>query len=151
MTGTSALMNGELALRILEDSPDAVLVADRDGIIRFWNRGAQRIFGFSAAAALGSSLDLIIPESLRERHWAGYRRALESGSSRYHDDLLAVPALHQSGRRLSCEFSIVIIRNADSEIIGFASIMRDVTVRWETEKARRGKPAHPERKPDRTG
>jgi PAS domain S-box-containing protein len=148
MSETSELMNGELALRILEASPDAVLLADRDGIIRFWNPAAERIFGYSPAEALGASLDLIIPESLRERHWTGYRRVLASGTSRYHDDLLAVPALHRDGRRLSCEFSIVIITNADNEITGFASIMRDVTARWEREKALRAELAQREREKD---
>ena len=124
----------DLSLKILEGTPDAVLFADRDGIIRFWNRGAERIFGFPMDEALGSTLDLIIPERLRERHWAGYRYVLDTQVSRYQTSLLAVPALHKDGHQLSCEFSIVMIRNEKKQVSGFAAIMRDVTDRWEKEK-----------------
>jgi len=126
-----------LSKLILEDTPDAVLFADQQGIIRFWNEGAERIFGFPATEALGSSLDLIIPEKLRPRHWEGYNQVLKTGVSRYGTELLAVPALHKDGHQLSCEFSIVIIHDDNHQIAGFASIMRDVTARWETEKALR--------------
>lgn len=119
---------------IIEGTPDAVLFADQKGLIRYWNNGAERIFGFSAEEALGRSLDLIIPEKLRPRHWQGYDQVLRTGVSRYSTELLAVPALHKNGRQLSCEFSIVAIHDEENRIIGFASIMRDVTVRWEREK-----------------
>ena len=75
---------------------DAIIVADADGIIRLWNEGAARIFGFAAAEALGQSLDLIIPEGLRARHWAGFNQTMATGESRYGGgDVLAVPALAQ--------------------------------------------------------
>lgn len=136
----------ELAARIFEGTPDAVLFADREGIIRFWNEGARRIFGFAAEDAVGVSLDLIIPEALRARHWNGYRQVMETGTSHYSTELLSVPALHKDGRQLSCEFSIVMIRDATNRILGFASIMRDVTTRWEKEKALRKKLADLEAK-----
>lgn len=127
----------ELAKLILEGTPDAVLFADQQGSIRFWNEGAERIFGFPAEEALGNSLDLIIPDKLRPRHWQGYEHVLKTGVSRYGTELLAVPALHKDGHQLSCEFSIVMIRDDNNQIVGFASIMRDVTQRWEKEKALR--------------
>lgn len=127
----------KLAKLILDKTPDAVLWADQRGIIRFWNKGAERIFGFCADEALGNSLDLIIPEKLRPRHWQGYEHALKTGVSRYGTELLAVPALHKDGHQMSCEFSIVMIHDDDNQIVGFASIMRDVTQRWEKEKALR--------------
>ena len=125
----------KLAKLILEGTPDAVLFADQRGIIRFWNKGAERIFGFSTDDALGNSLDLIIPGKLRPRHWEGYEHVLRTGISRYSTELLAVPALHKDGRQISCEFSIVMIHGDDNRIAGFASIMRDVTMRWKKEKA----------------
>src|SRR6516164_472449 len=87
---------------------DAIIAADRDGIIRFWNPGAERIFGHVQADAVGRSLDLIVPERLRQRHWDGYRRTMETGKSRYGEgDTLSVPALHKNGRTISIEFSII--------------------------------------------
>ncbi len=132
----------KLAQLILKDTPDAVLFADQEGMIRYWNKGAERIFGFSEEEALGNSLDLIIPEKLRGRHWQGYHQVLQTGISRYSTDLLAVPALHKEGQRLSCEFSIVMIHDDNNQVIGFAAIMRDVTSRWETEKALKQEIAH---------
>jgi PAS domain S-box-containing protein len=124
----------DLSARIVAGSPDAILYADRSGLIRLWNAAAERMFGYSPAEALGQSLDLIIPAGLRERHWDGWRRVLETGTSGYDSALLSVPAQHKSGRRISCEFSIVMIKDEVGRLNGFASIMRDVTSRWEREK-----------------
>ncbi|MFA5515047.1 MAG: PAS domain S-box protein [Desulfuromonadales bacterium] len=120
---------------ILEQAPDAILFADREGRIRIWNQGAERIFGFTAAEALGQSLDLIIPEKLRGRHWEGYRQVMATGESRYAADaLLSVPALHRDGHSVSVEFSIVMPTNAAEPPTGVAAILRDVTARWQKEK-----------------
>lgn len=54
----------------------AVIVADTEGVITQWNEGAERLFGHTAAQAVGQSLDLVVPEHLREAHWAGFRRAM---------------------------------------------------------------------------
>ena len=120
---------------IVEQAPDAILCCDREGIIRLWNRGAELIFGFSTAEAIGQSLDLIIPERLRGRHWEGYFKVMETGMSRYGTDLLTVPALHRDGHQLSCAFSIVMIKDDRGRPLGVASIMRDVTAAFEREKA----------------
>lgn len=119
---------------IVDQAPDAVLLADREGKIRLWNRGAELLFGYSAAEALGESLDLIIPERLRGRHWDGYHRVMASGETRYGTDLLAVPAQHRDGRKLSCEFSIVMLKDKEGKVLGIASLMRDATARWQKEK-----------------
>jgi PAS domain S-box-containing protein len=123
-----------LSRQILALAPDAILFADRHGIIRLWNQGAERIFGCSANDAIGQSLDLIIPEKLRKRHWDGYRKTMETGETSYGIDLLAVPAMHQSGSRLSTEFSIVMLNDDDGKPIGVAAILRDVTERHQKEK-----------------
>ncbi len=125
----------KLSREILSQAPDAILFADDKGIIRLWNRGAEMVFGFTAAEAIGQSLDLIIPERLRAVHWDGYHRVMASGETRYGKDMLSVPALHRDGHQLSCEFSIVMLKDENGKLIGIASIMRDVTERWNREKA----------------
>jgi len=120
--------------QIVAETPDAVIFADRDGVIRLWNRGAEMMFGFAAAEALGRTLDLIIPPTLRERHWQGYRQVMVTGRTRYGRELLAVPGMHRDGRTLSLEFSISLIRDDRGEVLGAAAILRDVTARWEKEK-----------------
>ena len=120
--------------QIVEHSQDAILFADRNGIIGLWNAGAEVLFGHTAAEARGQSLDLIIPEKLRQRHWDGYRRVMETGESRYGKELLKVPAVRKDGSRISVEFTIMLVRNRRNEIIGTAAIIRDVTERWQQEK-----------------
>jgi len=120
--------------QIVEHSKDAILFADQNGIIGLWNAGAEEIFGYKAEEARGQTLDLIIPEKLRQRHWEGYRRVMETGDSRYGKELLKVPAIRKDGSRISVEFTIVLIRNRSNEIIGTAAVIRDVTERWQQEK-----------------
>jgi PAS domain S-box-containing protein len=124
-----------LSQEILALAPDAIMFADRDGIIRLWNKGAERIFGCPAKEAIGQSLDLIIPEKLRSRHQDGFNKTMATGETRYGTDLLAVPAMHHDGSRISTEFSIVLLRDADDQPLGVAAIMRDVTQQRQKEKA----------------
>jgi PAS domain S-box-containing protein len=123
-----------LASCIVNTSNDAIMFSDREGIIRLWNSGAERMFGFTAEEALGQSLDLIIPENLRERHWDGYDRVMESGSSRYSTELLSAPALRKDGSRISTEFSMVMVKDESGMMLGVAAIIRDVSARWQREK-----------------
>ena len=123
-----------LCREVLERARDAVILADREGLIRFWNAGAERIFGYSGEEALGRSLDLIIPERLRERHWEGYRKVMATGVTRYGDEVLAVPALRRDGGRISIEFTILLLQNDGGDLVGTAAIIRDVTARWGKEK-----------------
>lgn len=123
-----------LLLQLLQDSPDAILIADRDGAIRFWNTGAERMFGHTSTEALGQSLDLIIPENLRARHWQGYFRVMDTGQTKYLTERLTSPGVRKDGSRLSLEFSMVLLRDEQGGIEGCATIMRDVTARWQKEK-----------------
>jgi PAS domain S-box-containing protein len=117
---------------ILAAAADAVVVTDAEGIIRVWNPGAERIFGHAAAEAVGQSLDLIIPERLRERHWQGFHEVVRTGRSRYGaGDLLAVPGIRKDGQRISLEFTIVPFHDDGGKIAGMAAVMRDVTARFE--------------------
>jgi PAS domain S-box-containing protein len=121
-----------LAPAILSTRSDAIIAADLTGVIRFWNPGAQRIFGFARAEAIGQSLDIIIPPRLRQRHWDGYDRAMQTGRSRYGEgDVLAVPAVRKDGGQISIEFTVVLLRSRRGEIAGVAAVLRDVTKRFE--------------------
>ncbi|MDT5389936.1 MAG: hypothetical protein QOE04_3577 [Mycobacterium sp.] len=128
-----------LAQAVVTESAEAIVVTDPDGVIRLWNAGAARMFGYSAADALGRNLDLIIPDKLRDRHWKGYRQTMATGVTRYGDTLLSVPAAHQDGRRLSIEFSVALLRDDAGVIIGISAIMREVSERREAERALRAK------------
>jgi PAS domain S-box-containing protein len=128
-----------LCQQIVDNARDAIILADRDGSIRLWNAGAEAMFGYRAEEALGHTLDLIIPERLRERHWAGYHKVMATGAARYDREVLAVPARRKDGTRLSVEFTIVILRQPSGELLGPAAIIRDVSARWQRDQALQGR------------
>lgn len=122
----------------VQNAPDAVVYSDDKGIIRIWNSGAERIFGYSVQEAVGQTLDIIIPEKLRDRHWQGYDKTMETGTSRYGaGSLLSVPALRKDGTRISVEFTIVPFADADGHMLGIGAMMRDVTKQFEDMRALR--------------
>ena len=124
---------GEILLRNL---PDALVGSDADGLIRVWNAAAERLFGFSAIEAIGQSLDLIVPELQRARHWAGYHETMRTGQTKYGEgELLSVPALCKDGSRKSVQFSILPLPTADGPgLEGMLAIMRDATAEFEERK-----------------
>jgi len=134
-------MNGlpdALHRSILDGSPDAVLISDRAGKVAGWNAAAGRLFGFSADEMAAGSMDLIIPERLRGRHWGGWDQVMASGVTRYGaGQLLAVPALHKDGRQLSVEFSIQLLADESGKIEWVVAVFRDVTERFQRDKALR--------------
>lgn len=124
-----------LGRRLIEGMPDALVVSDAHGIIRFWNEGAERIFGFERSEAVGQSLDIITPEHLRARHWSGYLRTMKTGKTRYGaGDLLSVPATRKDGTRISIQFSIMPVADEHGGLSGVAAVMRDVTAEFEERK-----------------
>ena len=139
------LYPAHFAERLVSSMSDAIVYADAEGEIRVWNRGATRVFGFAEAEAVGRSLDIIIPENLRERHWQGYRATMRTGQSRYGDgQILSVPAVRKDGTRVSVEFTIVPFSDDAGRMIGIAAIMRDATARFEELRAlRRQLAPHP--------
>jgi len=117
---------------------DAVIVSDAGGAITLWNAAAERMFGFTEAEALGRSLDLIIPERQRQRHWDGYQKTMTTGQTRYGNDVLRVPALHKDGRALSIAFTVALLRGVDGGVGAIVAIVRDETARFaEDRKLRR--------------
>lgn len=118
---------------LVRSIPDAIIVADREGRIVLWNGGAERIFGYAEDDALNQSLDLIIPERLRQRHWDGYNRVMGGAPSKYGEgDMLAVPAVRADGSTISIEFTVAIVEKDGERLIG--AVIRDVTERWQRER-----------------
>lgn len=120
-----------LGAALLDHLPDALIHCDRDGVIRFWNQGAARIFGFVPEEAVGRSLDIIIPERLRERHWSGFHRMLATGRSNHRpEDVLSVPAVTRSGATLSIQFTVAPVRDGDGRVDGIVAVLRDATATY---------------------
>ena len=110
---------------------DAVVICDPNGQILFWNNSATRIFGWTAEDALGQTLDLIVPERFRARHWAGWNQTMESGTTSYGDRLLEVPALHRDGTPLSIAFTITVLTAPDQRRPrAVVAVVRDDTESW---------------------
>ncbi len=125
---------------------DAVIVSDAKGAITLWNAAATRMFGFTEAEAMGQSLDLIIPERQRQRHWDGYEKTMSTGVTRYGNDVLRVPALHKDGHSLSIAFTVALLRGADGAVTDIVAIVRDETSRWTEERKLRRRLAELEAK-----
>ena len=121
--------------QLVVGAADAIVVCDARGDITLWNSACERIFGFTSADALGRSLDLIIPERQRQRHWDGYVKTMETGITRYGTTLLKVPALHKEGRTLSIAFSVSLIKNSDGTVNAIVAIVRDETERFAQDRA----------------
>lgn len=127
--------------QLIEGAADAIVVCDARGNIILWNAACERIFGFSREEALGHSLDLIIPERQRQRHWDGYDKTMETGITRYGTTLLKVPALHKEGRPLSIAFTVSLLRGSDGQVNAIVAIVRDETERFAQERAMKARVA----------
>lgn len=123
--------------RIVADVADALIYIDTRGIIRAWNGGAEALFGFSAAEALGQNVDLIIPEHLREAHWRGFNRAMERGATSRGAEVRTTRGLHKDGRKLYVDMSFSVVKSADGQVLGSAAMARDATERYLAERARK--------------
>ena len=122
---------------IIEHSQDAIILANFDGVIQLWNLGAIKMFGYSSEEAVGQTLDIIIPDRFRDSHWSGFKHAMATGSSKYEEDMLAVPGAKKDGTRISIEFTIVMLKDNKGIPTGISSIIRDVTQRRQQDKEMR--------------
>ena len=116
---------------------DAVVVSDREGKVIVWNPAAERMFGFTEAEALGQSMDMIIPERLRKRHWEGFDKSMETGTTRYGHDVLRVPAVDKAGQAMSIAFTVAMLFGPDGQVSAVASVIRDETSRFAEDRALR--------------
>lgn len=129
--GTPAVVDCEQLVAVIGD---AVVVSDPAGAITLWNAAAERMFGFTAAETMGRSLDIIIPERQRQRHWDGYEKTMATGQTRYGHELLRVPAVHKDGHSLSIAFTVALLRGTDGAVTGIVAVVRDETARWTEER-----------------
>lgn len=141
----STLTNIDLN-QLVEGAGDSIVVCDAAGAIVYWNRASERIFGFTEAEALGQSLDIIIPQRQRQRHWDGYNKTMETGITRYGADVLRVPALHKDGHGLSIAFTVSMLISDDRKVTGIVAIVRDDTARFAEERKLRARLAELESK-----
>ncbi|MGJ3701714.1 MULTISPECIES: PAS domain-containing protein [Variovorax] len=125
--------------QIVEGAGDAIMVCNAEGAITLWNRAAERIFGFTEAEALGQSLDMIIPQRQRQRHWDGYHKTMDTGITKYGADLLRVPALHKDGHTLSIAFTVSMLFSENREVTGIVAFVRDETARFAEERKLRAR------------
>ena len=116
---------------------DAVMVCDAEGAILLWNPACERMFGHSAAEVLGKTMDMIIPERLRKRHWDGYHQTMATGVTKYGTDVLRVPAVDKQGRAMSIAFTVAMLHTPDGKVSAIASVIRDETSRFNDERALR--------------
>ncbi len=139
MTSFSSFQSDPATLcrAIVEQAQDAVIFADRDGIIQLWNRGAEIIFGFAAAEALGQNLNLIIPERFRPAHDEGFRHAIHSGLTRNDGRVLTTRAQNKFGGRLYVDLSFGLLKDDTGSVLGAFAIGRDATARHLEQMARR--------------
>ena len=122
---------------IVDQAPVAIILADREGVIRAWNRASESLFGFAAADVLGESLDVIIPERLRKAHWEGYGRSLASGETKYAGRVMTTRAVHKDGRKLYVDFSFGMLKDGSGAVVGAMAVGRDATERYLAERAGR--------------
>lgn len=125
--------------RVVEQTPDAVILADEAGVVRLWNRAAETLFGHAAEEAIGKSLDIIIPERLRAAHWAGFNHALSTGHEKYVGQVLTTRSVHKDGRTLYVDLAFALLREGDGRIAGALATARDVTSRYLEQRALRSR------------
>ncbi|MEO8538382.1 MAG: PAS domain S-box protein [bacterium] len=130
-------VSAELAKHLLEQSPDAAIYAGSDGMIVFWNEAAERVFGHKAADAIGQSLDIIIPEEFRNRHWTAYDKALDAGDTKYRGQALATKSMKADGTAIYVELGFAMIHDASGATIGAMAVARDITERFNRDRETR--------------
>jgi PAS domain S-box-containing protein len=125
--------------QLLSAVGDALVVTDGSGAITLWNAGAERMFGFSAAEAMGQSMDIFIPERLRKRHWDGYHETMRTGHTKYGTDVLRVPAIDKAGRSLSIAFTVAMLNDAAGQPQAVVAVIRDETARFQQDRQQKAR------------
>lgn len=130
-------MDAALAALLLQQSPDAVIFAGTDGVIQVWNPAAEALFGYAAAEAVGSDLNIIIPRQFQDAHWKGYDRALADGETKYRGRALATRARRRDGREFYIEMTFAIVQDQAGAVLGALAHCRDITERFERDRQQR--------------
>jgi PAS domain S-box-containing protein len=147
MPATHETPSFELALSkaIVDQASDAIIFADRDGLIRIWNNGAERIFGHKASEVIGGGLDVIIPERLSQGHHNGFQQAMAADQMKHINKVLTTRSMHKDGRKLYVDMSFALVHDTEGNILGAQAIARDITARFANESAQRARIAELEK------
>lgn len=134
---TTPTSGSDIARLVLDQAPDAIIVAGTDGAILEWNSAAEQIFGHSREEAMGQSLDLIIPERFREAHWRAYDAALESGKTKLKGKAMPTRSMRKDGETIYVELSFGVVLDNAGASIGAMAVARDITEKFLAERAKR--------------
>jgi PAS domain S-box-containing protein len=105
---------------IVEQAHEGIIFIDCDNVVRLWNAGAEKLFGYSAQEVLGRSIDIIIPERFRQAHAEGLRRAVEAGHARLGGRVMTTRATHKSGSKMYVDLSFGLVKDDDVVLGAFA-------------------------------
>jgi len=130
---TEAERDRSLLASIIDCSDDAIVSKTLEGIIRSWNAGAERVFGYSAQEAIGQPVTIIIPPDRLEEE----RVILERLKRGQRIDHFETERLAKDGRRLDISLTVSPVRDATGKIVGASKIARDITDRKQADKALR--------------
>jgi PAS domain S-box-containing protein len=126
-----------LSQALIDQLADAVIFADREGLIQVWNAGAEAVFGYPAEQALGRRLDLLIPERLRSAHWAAFDAAVDTGQMKHGRGSMTTRSMHKDGSDLYVDLSFALVKDEAGRALGSVSVARDITSRFRAEKETR--------------
>jgi PAS domain S-box-containing protein len=119
---------------LISQVSDAVIFTDREGLIRFWNAGAEAVFGHAAHDVMGGPVEVIIPERLRAAHRAGFDTAIRTGQTRHGRESMTTRSMHRDGRVLYVDMSFALVTDAAGGVLGAVAVARDITERFHAEK-----------------
>lgn len=117
---------------IASTSPDGIICADDHGRITFWNASAERLFGFAVDEAVGSSIDIIVPERMRGGHGGGLQRVAGGGKPRLVGTIVELDAARHDGSEFPIELSLSMWRENGNA--AFGAIIRDISERRANEE-----------------
>jgi PAS domain S-box-containing protein len=117
--------NQEFFRLLVEQAPDAMIFADRDGTIRVWNESAAALFGYAPDEAIGRSLDIIIPEHLRRAHWEGFHQAIARGHTKLGRQALKTRATPKTGQKLYVTLAFAVIKDREGNVMGAIATARE--------------------------
>src|SRR5438046_6970885 len=124
---------------VVESSDDAIISEDLNGMITSWNAGAQRMFEYTKAEAIGQPLKLIIPSDLYDEE-ARILQRLRNGERIDHYESIR---LSKSGKQIDVSLTISPVKGSDGRVLGASKIARDITERKQAEEAPKTLPSLP--------
>ncbi len=131
-----ALRKSELKFRsVTQSAIDAIISADKDGNIIFWNEGAQRIFGYTEKEVLGKPLTMLMPQRYRQAHQEGMERVSSTGETRVIGHTLELHGLRKDGDEFPLDLSLSTWETSEGPF--YSGIIRDATERKKAEQALR--------------